>query len=73
MKLGLKEMDCNYFQTKSRLFGENIDLDSLADARPDGYKVKLKFSVVGAKDAWIRISTATSSEKFYQFGTYFFL
>lgn len=55
LELELKEMNCNYFQSKSDVY-EYFELNDVMDAIPTGYKAKLKFSIIGDKDAFVRLS-----------------
>lgn len=54
MRIGL-ETDCDYLRTQS-LFGPTLELDSLLDARPKGFKAKLEFSIVVEGSFWIRLT-----------------
>lgn len=70
-RIGLREMDCDYYYQTTSTDYEYFDLASLADAKPDGYKVNLNFSVVGTEGAKIILSEGnTLDNEAYLFGRY---
>lgn len=59
---GMNERECDHLRTKSSSY-KFYELDSVVDARPNGYRAKIKFSVIGEREAWIILSKEDGTNK----------
>lgn len=55
-------MECDYLRTKTNSY-QFYELDSVVDARPDGHRAKVQFSVIGEREAWIILSKEDGTKK----------
>lgn len=57
----MKRMNCSVFQTEEK-YWDYFEVDSLADARPDGYRANLQLSVIANKSAAIILSSTNDKD-----------
>lgn len=64
MQLELRGMNCSYEETK---FGQDkkvVDLNSILDAKPVGYKVRLQYTVNGIKETVLELFSTKREDGF---------
>lgn len=64
MKSGLRGWNCSHERAESGFQGKTIDLNSVLDAKPDGFAVKLHYTSIGIKNSGVLLSSAKDADEF---------
>lgn len=56
-------VDCDYYKENEYNYTHFVDLDTLKDARPAGYLVRVPVYVIGSRDAHIILSSTNTPNR----------
>lgn len=64
LKSGLRGQNCSHERAEPGYQGKTIDVNSVLDAKPDGYILKLHYTSIGIKNSGVLLSSAKDEDEF---------